>query len=315
MRNRIVLSVILSLFTLTGHPQVDTSGCKYKKPILLGHPYHLSDRVSSPFIKTYLFGSIGLGTTSMMNVPGLEVGGREILAFTGQLMFLSANLQYQQKVNDWLAIFFNYKLVGRVGSDVGMILVDGFNSLSGADLGWLFRLYHNERFQLSGTMFLQNMSGSFVDIVGYINDLLDSVPNPKATKNIPVMNGGLGFNGAWTLNETVGLLFETRFLYGESFVRGVHSFFMGLGVAVDLDFNPKYGVPVGVNAGYAYSSEPENTLLEFNNTNILDVRIAYTGSCDFDVGLQFSFYRYELQNIEVRRPWVMNTALGFNMYF
>ncbi len=306
---------LLWLLWLPAGAQTDTAACRYKKPMLNDHPFHISDAARSPFIKTYLAGAIGMGSTGDMSLPGLQVGDKTILQFTGELLFLNGGLDYRQKVNDWLAFFVSYELVGRVGDDIDMMLVDGLNSLSGGDVGWLFRLYHNDKFLLSGTLFLQNMSGSFFDIVGYINDLLDSVPNPQATKNIPVMNGGLGLKGAWAPNQTFGLLFETNFLYGESFARGVKDFFMGLTVSGDVDFNPRYKVPVGINFGYTYSSEPKNTLLEFDNTNILHLRIAYTGSCDYNVGLQFSFFKYELANIEKRRPWVTNTSLGFRLYF
>ncbi len=310
------LTLILWLgMILSVSAQLDTSRNIYRKPMLGGHAFHMNDQAKSPFIKTYLAGSIGMGNTGTMYFSGYIVGDKVILDFSGQLMFFNAGLEYQQRVNDWLAIYFNYGLVGRVGSDVSTILVDGLNSLSGGSIGWLIRLYHNDRFQLSGTLYLQNLSGSFVDIVGYINDLLDSVPNPEITKNIPVMNGGVGLKGAWAASQTIGVLFETDFLYGESFVRGVNSFFTGISLSGDVDFNPRYQVPVGLNFGYAFSSRPENTLLEFDHTNIFHLRIGYTGSSDFDVGLQFSFYRYELTNIEERRPWVKNTSLGFRLYF
>ena len=303
------------LLLLPAPAQIDTSDCRYKKPMLNDHPFHLSEGARSPFIKTYLAGTIGLGSTGNMIVPGLSVGDNIILEFSGELMFVNGGLDYRQKVNDWLAFFLSYELMGRVGTDVSMVLVDGLNSLSGGDIGWLFRLYHDDKFQLSGSLSLQNMSGSFFDIIGYINDVLDSVPNPQATKNIPVMNGGVGFKGAWAPNETFGLLFATDFLYGESFSRGVKDFFMGLSLTGDVDFNPRYEVPVGLNFGYTYSSKPEHTMLEFHSTNILHLRIAYTGSCDYNVGLQFTFYKYELANIEKRRPWVRNTSLGFRLYF
>ncbi len=314
MKKALVAILWLSM-TAGVFAQVDTVNNKYRKPMLHDHPFQMADRAKGPFIQSYLTGSIGLGQTGTMTITGLEVGDVVILDFTGELMFGSANLEYQQRVNDWLAIFFTYDLMGRVGLDVSTILVDGVNTLSGASIGWLFRLYHSDKFQLAGTMYLENLSGSFVDVVGYINDVIDSVPDPRVTRNIPVMNGGVGVKGAWAISKTVGMLFETDFLYGESFVRGVNSFFTGISLTGDVDFNPHYHVPVGVDFGYSYSSKPQNTLLEFDHTNIYYFRVAYTGSNDFDVGLQFSFYRYELNNIEQRRPWVKNTSLGFRLYF
>ncbi len=316
MRRWWLIGMFILFSALSMTAQTDTVVCSVRKPVLKGHSYHFGEKVGeSPFLNSYLAGSIGLGNTGTMNIPGIIVGEQEILSFLGELTFFNAYLDYRQRVNDWLALFVTYQLVGRVGTDVPSILVDGLNSLSGGSIGWLFRVYHTDRFLLTGSLSLQNMSGSFFDIVGYINDLLDSVPDPQASQRIPVMNGGLGWKAAWTLNESVGFLTDGDIFYGESFVRGARDIYFSFGIAVDIDLKPEYNVPLGFNMGYTFSSLPQNTLMEFDHTNILSLRFVYTGSNDYDLGLQFSFYRYELDNIEVRRPWVRNTALNFRMYF
>ncbi len=307
---------VMIFFAGPAAAQEDTLCPSSRKPVLNGHPFHFGDGVEqSPFTVSYLAGSIGIGNTGTMTLPGIVVGEEEILSFTGELTFFNASLDFRQRVNDWLAFFISYQLMGRVGTDVPTLLVDGLNSLSGGEIGWLVRFCHRDRFILSGTLNLQNMSGSFFDIVGYINDLLDSVPNPKASDRVPVMNGGVGLKAAWSPNASVGFLADADLLYGESFVRGANDFYLSFGLMADIDLMPEYHVPLGFNLGYTFSSMPEHTLMEFDHTNILGLRFEYTGSGDYDVGLQFSFYRYELDNIEVRRPWVKNTALNFRLYF
>ncbi len=310
----IIISVFLSVYGSV-IAQNDTTNIVLKKSMLNGHIFNSINTSKSAFINTYLNTEIGIGNTGNINLPGIKIGDHEVLSFTGSITFITTNIDYRQKINDWLVLRLAMSVGGRIGTNMSTILVDGLNTFNGGSVGWDFRLIQKQKFQMAGSVFLKNTTGSFIDIAGYVRDLIDDNPFAEAFKKVPVLTAGLGGQGAYAFNKTYGLQFGGDLSYGESFVRNEKSFFSSFNISGDMDLMPKRKIPLGFAVGYEISSNPEDTYMESIYTNIFSSRISYTGSSDFDLGLQFITHRVKLADGIENDPMIVKTQLDFKFYF
>ncbi len=295
--------------------QNDTSKIVLKKPMLNGHSFCSFNTTNSAFIKTYLDATMGIGSTGLIELPGIPIGDNEILAFKGKVAFMNVQVKYQQKFNDWLALYATMSIGGRLGTSISTILVDGVNTYNGGSIGWLFRVVKKQKFQMTGNLFVKNLGGNFINLIGYINDIIDDVPNPEVVKYVPVLNAGIGVQGSYAFNETFGLQFSTDISYGESFNRGESDVFSSFSLVGDMDLMPRHQIPVGFGLGYTITSNPETTYLNFIYTNIFSAKFAYTGSSDFEIGLQFTLNTVEVSSSLDKNPMLFKTQLGLRFYF
>ncbi len=315
MRKIIILLAVIFGVQLSIIAQNDTTKIVLKKSMLNGHIFTSINTSKSAFINTYLNARLGVGNTGNIDLPGFVIGDNEIFSFTGSVTFILVNLDYRQKINDWLALRLAMSLGGRIGSNMSTILVDGLNTFNGGSIGWDFRVVQEQKFQMTGNVFVKNINGSFIDIAGYVNDIIHDVPFAAAVNNIPVLNAGIGAQGAWAFNKTYGLQFGGDMSYGESFNRGEKNFFSSFNISGDMDLMPRKNVPLGFALGYMYSSNPEDTYLEYIYTGIYSAKIAYTGSSDFDLGLQLIMSKVQLSETINQSPSIVKTQLDFKFYF
>ena len=169
-----------------------------------GHTFPSSSHLGSSFITTHLQADLGFGLTSTLKIPGIVIDDYEIFSFEGQILFFNTSVQYQQRFTPWLALYFSFGMAGRVGTDISTIMADGVNTLSGGDIGWLIRITRSEKFNLSGTIRVQNLTGNFINVTDYFRDIINNVPDPSVTKKVPAMLVGAGIRGAYAFNPTFG---------------------------------------------------------------------------------------------------------------
>lgn len=314
MRKHIQLFLALLFCSVIVEGQVDETSKIEKKPYLNGHSFLSSTYLRSSFVSTSFQSHVGFGTTPVLEVPGFDIGDYEILRFQGQVVFFDLDVAYTQRFTPWLSLFFTIKVAGRAGTDISTILVDGVNALSGGDIGWLINVVQTDKFNLSGTVSVANLSGSFINISQYVEDLINEVPYPSVSKAVPSLIGAIGLRSAYAFNPSYGLQLNLSYGYGESFERGFSKSFFAMGIMGDLDFNPRRNVPLGLGLGYTLSSSPEVVMNEGGSSNMFIGRIAYTGSKDFDLGLQFSYYSLDLSRVE-GNSYITKAMLSFQFYF
>lgn len=313
MKNYILATLLLFMGLVNGYSQTDAKPDR-KVPVLNGHTFPSIGYFKSSFINTSLQADIGFGSTSVLQIPGIIIDDIEILDFEGKLLFVDINVQYQQRFTPWLALFMNINLAGRVGTDMSTILADGVNTITGGDIGWLVRITQSKKFNLSGSLNVKNLSGSFLNVTDYFSDLINNVPNPSVIKKVPAMIVGIGARGAYAFNPTFGLQFHTQFSYGESFERTQSQGYFTLGVLGDVDFKPIQNIPVGLSLGYTLTSAPEIVMSQGGVSNLFTGKIGYTGSNDFELGLQFSYYDVELESVK-DNPYLTKVMLTLKFYF
>lgn len=314
MKNIISIALILLICVIEGQAQTDAPIEKQKIPKLNGHFFPTMGYFNSPFISTNLATNVGFGQTSRLTIPGIIIDDYEILSFEGQIIFVDLQVQYQQRFTPWLAMFFSTKLAGRVGSDMSTIMADGLNTLSGGDIGWLIRVTESDKFYLSASIGVEHLSGTFINVTEYFQEIINNNPYPSLVKKVPATLLGIGFRGAYAFNSMYGIQFNVKGSYGESLQREETQAYFSGGFVADVDFYPKKNVPIGLALGYSFTTAPEIVMKEGESSNLILGKIGYTGSDDFELGLQFTFYNIELENVR-ENPFITKMLLILKFYF
>lgn len=298
----------------TTHAQADGSNPDTKIPTLYDHSFLSMGNYSTSFIFTSLQANLGFGSTSTITVPGISIGDNELLSFQGKIMFFDMNVRYQQRFTPWLALYISFGMGGRVGTSMSTILVDGVNTLSGGSIGWRIRIMKSQRFNLSTSIRLVNLTGNFINVSEYFDDLINNVPNPTVYKTVPSLTIGAGLAGAYAFSPTFGLQFHGEYAFGESFVRETNRGYMSVGVMGDVNFRHAHDVPIGIGLGYSLTSEPEVVMSEGGVSNLFSAKVGYTGSDDFELGLQYNYYNTDVKSVD-ETLYVATIGLSLKFYF
>ncbi len=314
MKKLIYLLIISFIFISTGNAQSEISAENRKIPSLDGHSFPFMAHFQNSFISTSLEADIGFGITSPITISGIKIGDHELFTFEGQLLFVNIDVEYRQRFNPWLSLYVNLNMAGRLGTDMSTILADGVNTISGGNIGWLIKIYQNRKFNLSGKLFVQNLTGNFINVSQYVDEVINDHPNPTVVKKVPAMSLGIGVQGAYAFNNTFGLQFHTEYGYGETFVREESAGYYSAGIMGDVDFKPKYDVGLGLALSYTFSSAPDITMSDGGTANLFSGKIGYTGSDEFELGLQYTFYKLNLESVSEKSN-ISTILLILKFYF
>jgi hypothetical protein len=260
-----------------------------KIPELNGHTFVPSTYIEDPFLNSTLGLVVGFGSTGEYRYPLFEVDDDLIYGVRGQLIFVTVGVEYQQKIQDWVAVFIKYRLAARIGTNIGSILAEGFSSVNSFNIGWKIRLLEREKIKLSTVFGISNYNGTFLSVSKFIEDIINNQPYPSLVTNTPALNGNLGFQFAYGISDLFGLKMNYLNSIGESLERGKTAYYFSLGTGIDLNLYKKHNVPLGFSLIYLLSSRPEQVYRESGLSNSINFKFAYTGTNDFVLGLQTSY--------------------------
>ncbi len=312
MKKILIIWLFLGL-AATAHSQAEPDFLT-KRNKLNGHTFMDFSRFNSPFISTSLKINVGAGSTSVITIPPLEIDGITTPAIKGTIMFTEAGLTYRQRFTPWLSLFIHSAIIARYGSDAFSLLYDGVNTVSGGAIGWQIKMVQTKKLILTSSVFVNNLSGSFINIREFVNDIIDTVPNPSIIKNTPALTGGVGISGAYAFNQTWGIQAESQLIYGETFIRDVSKVKVNTTILGEADFYAKYNFPLGIGFGYIFTSIPETSIRSGNYVSIGVFKLAYTGSPDFDLGLEYMTYKMKLDG-QLKNPFVSQFIFSFKFFF
>ncbi len=310
---KILIVWLFFIVTFTGYSQQPPHAL-FKKNRLNGHVFLDYSRFNNPFISTSLKINVGAGSTSTITIPPMEINGLTTPAINGTIMFSEGEITYQQRFTPRLSLNIRIMMIGRFGTDAFSLLYDGVNTISGGSIGWRIRMVRTKRLILTTEVFVKNLSGNFINIKQFISDVIDGDPYASIIKSTPAMAGGINFEGAYAINETWGLQATTEWAYGESFIRGKESFTSKTSFLGEADFYPKHKLPLGIGLGYMLSSAPEISMEGGDYLNMGLLKLAYTGSTDFDLGVEYLTYKMKLSN-RIKNPLVTQLMLSLKFYF
>ncbi len=306
-------SVLIILLVITG--MNITAQDETPKKITIGD--HIFTPISYsplPSTNTYINTVAGFGQTINLFHSITINEDLGVIGLDGEVTFVDMYFSYQQRIRDWLAAYIQVGMSARLGTEIQSILVQGFNSITNFEIGWHFKILEGDKYAFSATAELQNSAGSFINVLGFVKEIINDDPDPKIKESVPVLTVGSGLRFAYGFNEFIGMSAMTELDYGETYLRGENGLAFTAGAGLDLDFYPKYSVPVGLIVHYNITSQPEFVIVDGKSAHILKVKLAYTRASDFSLGLEYAIMKVPLRNVK-NDPIVYTFALASRFYF
>ena len=299
----IILQIILLPFFIYG--QVDSlSAAKRPLPVLNNHYFTPTSSFPSAFMTTFFKTGIG-GGLSLTQIPISLNNGETLLGtLEGENTYITADIHVQVKAKDWLSVWFRYQANARIGSSKPTILAHGVTSITGFEFGWMFRLLHTKKSQLSGTIHVINSTISSIHLLNFIKDVIHNPDssNVSLTKMRNPLYGGAGFRYAYSFSDIFGIQAYLNTSYGESILRNNETVWkFSSGVLGSFNFIHSYGIPIGINLGYSIQKLALFDNKEEDNSKSFILKIAYTGREEYSIGLEFL-------HVNAITPLIKNTA-------
>ena len=267
-------------------------------PNLNNHYFIPNSNTPSPFIKSHFGMNLGIaGSDDFENII-LEIDGEPIIGLKGSLIFADLNFDYQQKVKDWIAFYLNVGITARIGTELQSILATGVNTVTAFKMGWLVNIAEGKRDKLSGSLQVNNYSANFISVGDFIDDVVNGEANPSISKNVPILNVGIGLRYAHGFNELFGFQGFGAISYGESYERGSSGFTYILGGLFDLNLATTTKTPMGFAVFYNVSAQPDLVQVENSFATNAGLKISYSGAPHFNLGLEISRIRVPIPNVE-----------------
>jgi len=270
-------------------------------PVLGKHKFMPNSIVRDPFIKTYIRNSVGIGQALDLDIPIVEIGENHVLGLRGDLMFASLQFEYQHSVKDWLAVWGRFNIIARIGNDTQALLSQGITAITGFEFGWLFKLMKKDNTMLSLSLSLENGSTTIINLLEYINRIIDDdySYNNSLVNNVQSVRGGSGVRFAWSVSKLFGFYATGELLYGQTAeVRGNSQFFYNLGGVLDFDLNAVSDLPFGILVGYGQTNLQSSGDKTIGDLSIFFFRIGYNKTSDLSIGIESSFNKIPLQSID-----------------
>ena len=269
--------------------------------------------IPDPFINTQLKLSLGYGQSSTIATPLLEVDGEPILGLEGQLLYVLVGFEYRYAIRDWLAVWAQISLAARLGNEIQSVLSQGASAATGFELGWLFRLYENDRHLLSTGISMRNGGATLVDILGWANGVIEG-EDVELIRSVPTLGTAGDLRYAYAANDFTALQLIGTLSYSEAVDRVAgNEWYYGIGGLVSFDLSRRTGSPIGLALGYRYSTIPEGGDEIVDNAHSALINISYMGRPDFHIGLDLQLQRVPIQGIE--DPAEFFTAVISSQYF
>lgn len=267
-------------------------------PNLNGHYFVPNMNIPSPFIKSHFGMNLGIaGSTDFENII-LEIEGEKIIGLKGSLIFADLNFDYQQKIKDWIAFYAQVGLTARIGTELQSMLTQGVNTVSAFKMGWLVKLAQHDKYTLSANIQVNNYSANFINIGEFVKDIIRDTTVTSISKNVPILNGGLGLRFAYGINELFGFQAHASAVYGESFERGVSDLIYNAGGTFDMNLATKTKVPLGFSVFFIASSLPDIVQVKGKSSTNTGLKISYTGGPHINIGLEISSIKVPIPNVE-----------------
>ena len=278
----------------------------------LGDHEFLPSSSINPFILTEFEVEVGFAQTDFDFRPSLLVPDSVEFRLDGELLFINTSFKFKHRIRHWIALFGNVFISSRIGTEANSLLSQGINTIIGFSLGWNLKLVENNRFLLTGLIELRNEQANIISISNFIDDVINGSSNPSISDEVSALTGGGGIIAGYGLSSLIGFTGRFSVNYGESFSRGNSRVLFSSGLGVDVNLYNKTNVPLGLSMNFLISSVP-NFLVENEFSSVGALKIAYTGTKDFQFGIESVIGRIPLPDVEKKSR--LSGATIFTTYY
>jgi hypothetical protein len=320
MKTKAILVFLIFLLPLFLAAQTDSlSTGERSLPVLNNHYFTPNSNFLSPFITTFFKTGIG-GGVSLNSIPVYVNDGEVLLGrLEGENTYVTADVHVQVEAKEWLAVWFRYQANARIGSSTPTILAHGVTAVTGFEFGWMLRLWHNKKSQLSGTITINNATVSAVNLSNFIKDIIDnpdSINTSLSRKKNP-LDGVAGVRYAYSFSDMIGIQAFINASYGESLIKNNKNVWkFNTGILGSFNFIHSHDVPVGLNLGYTIQKFSLFEGQQEDNIQSFMFKVAYTGREEYNIGLEFMHVRTAAPLIEEENTIeYLSTAFVMVYYF
>jgi len=256
--------------------------------------------------------------TPELVVPLVTINDTSYFGLKGSLLYALLDVEYQQRIRDWLALRGSIRVVGRMADETPALISQGVTLFSVFELGWLIRIEESDRFLLSGSFGIRNSSMTDVYLQRFIEGIVENgriTPANKLVQTTPTLRGVAGLHGAYAITDLVGLTFNGDLDYGESADRfSTAEWSYGLAAAVDFNLLRSTGTPAGFIIGVETHSLAMGQQVGSESTLTFFGRIGYTGSKEFSFGLDLGYEMTHVRGVEDRQGF-LSALVDTRLYF
>ena len=272
-----------------------TSNLRSEKqlPILNNFRFIPNEVVYDPFITTFIKLNLGSGTALDLTSYRKDWNTGEIEdTLTGDLTYISGELQFQLAVNDWLAFNLGAGGTGRLGTNTYTILTSGISYTTFLTLGGKAKIWENDKMVLSTTLDFKYQSIYLYSIYDFVKEVVETGGIDSTSSMLEKDNVSqtiLNLNYAYAPTDWCGILAIAGWGLGEAFetkTRG--NVRVGAAFSVDFDNVDFIEFPIGILASVRYNSFGEGGS-NVSNIFTYGFKIAYTGHKDFDIGIENTY--------------------------
>ncbi|MCK4818296.1 hypothetical protein KA005_21175, partial [bacterium] len=167
----------------------------------------------------------------------------------------------------------------------------GVTSITGFEFGWMLRLWQNKKSLLSGSIAINNVSISAINLLEGIKEVVNNPDNANfslAKKRNPLY-GSAGLRFAYSFSDLFGIKAFIKGMFGESVVKKKsHAWKLNTGILGSFNFTKSHDIPVAFNLGYI--SQNFTLFEDQNEENIRSFlfKVAYSGREEYNIGLEFT---------------------------
>ncbi|HEY6626504.1 MAG TPA: hypothetical protein VIZ21_06090 [Ignavibacteriaceae bacterium] len=299
---------------------VDTSYLRTQKqlPILNNFRFIPSEIVYDPFITTFVKIIVGTGLALDLNSYVKDLDGNIRDTLSGDLTYISGELQFQLAVNDWLAFNLGAGGSGRLGTNTYTILTSGISYTSFLTLGGKAKIWQNDNMVLSTTLDFKYQNLYLYSIYDFVKAVVENEGEIDSTVSLlekdNISSTILNLNYAYAPTDWCGVLVIAGWGLGEAFetkTRG--NVRVGAAFSVDFDNVDFVEFPIGILASVRYNSFGEG------GSNVKDIftygfKLAYTGHKDFDIGIENTYQSLSYKANEEKIKTILS-SFSLRYYF
>ena len=264
-------------------------------PILNNFRFIPSEVVIDPFITSYIKANVGTGVALDLKSYVKDLQGNIRDTLSGDLTYISGEIQFQLAVNDWLAFNVGAGGYGRLGTNAYTILTAGISYTSFLSAGGKAKIWQNDNMVLSTTLDFKYQDIYLYSIYDFVKEVsetggIDSTSS--LLENDIITATFLNINYAYAPADWCGILAVAGWGLGEAFetkTRG--NLRIGAAFSVDFDNVDAIEFPIGILASVRYNSFGEGGS-NVSNIFTYGFKIAYTGHKDFDIGIENTYQSF-----------------------
>lgn len=273
--------LLIGMVSGLGTDRADAETTRGAFPALGQHVFVPTGFIPDPFIDTELSIGVGYSSSIATDIPLFTSAGQQVGTVEGDLLFMTGDVEFNLALREWIGFFARINALARSGANTASIFASGLSAGSGFGLGWEFRLMESDRSTLSGSLSLDRVTVTLIDVAAFVDD-----PNRGLSRTFTPMVGTAEARYAYGFSDLVGLSAFGGFGLGENPADNYdNTWFWQLGGVASVNLAQRHDIPLGFALGARTSSYPLSFDNADGNTWAGLASVAYIGRPDFSITL------------------------------